>query len=213
MQTTTGCKINVSPASGRDIEREIGLVGSRGAIEAAKRAIMDKVHAVVSGISTIMLIHPPSSCAFAYSQYRRRRIVRQEEVIVMISTVIVIRRITSNHLDSRKMHHLLKLPMLKVPKVPNLVNTIRMLHMAGITPILRSGGPTLRNNSHRMVVRPRLGQHRPVVDLSSDLLHTRRAPLHIRDSGDFDENPLYFLWIDLSMIFSALMRIIVRLLR
>ena len=98
----------------------------------------------------------------------------------MISTVIVIRRITSNHLDSRKMHHLLKLPvpkvpMLKVPKVPNLVNKIHMLPMAGITLILRSGGPTLRNNSHRMVVRPRLGQHRPVVDLSSDLLHTRRA--------------------------------------
>ena len=47
MQSTTGCKINVSPATGRDIEREIGLVGSRGAIDAAKRAIMEKVHAVV----------------------------------------------------------------------------------------------------------------------------------------------------------------------
>ena len=47
MQTTTGCKINVSPATGRDIEREIGLVGSRAAIDAAKRAIMEKVHAVV----------------------------------------------------------------------------------------------------------------------------------------------------------------------
>ena len=93
----------------------------------------------------------------------------------MISTVIVIRRITSNHLDSRRMHHLLKLPMLKVPKVPNLVNKIRMLPMAGITLILRFGGPTLRSNSHRMVVRPRLGQHHPVVDLSSDLLRTRRA--------------------------------------
>ncbi|KAL8811467.1 MAG: hypothetical protein Q9223_007525 [Gallowayella weberi] len=46
MQQTTGCKINVSQPNGRDIERDIGLVGSRGAIEAAKRAIMDKVHAV-----------------------------------------------------------------------------------------------------------------------------------------------------------------------
>ncbi|KAL8825605.1 MAG: hypothetical protein Q9191_004310 [Dirinaria sp. TL-2023a] len=46
MQTQTGCKINVSPASGRDIEREIGLVGSRVAIDAAKRAILEKVHAV-----------------------------------------------------------------------------------------------------------------------------------------------------------------------
>ena len=48
MQNDTGCKINVSPASGRDIQREIGLIGSRGAIEAAKRAIMAKVDAVVS---------------------------------------------------------------------------------------------------------------------------------------------------------------------
>lgn len=47
MQSTTGCKINVAPASGQDYEREIGLVGSRVAIEQAKRAIMDKVEAVV----------------------------------------------------------------------------------------------------------------------------------------------------------------------
>jgi far upstream element-binding protein len=46
MQNQTGCKINVSPASGRDVEREIGLVGTRNAIEAAKRAILDKVDAV-----------------------------------------------------------------------------------------------------------------------------------------------------------------------
>ncbi|KAL6244929.1 hypothetical protein RBB50_008457 [Rhinocladiella similis] len=46
MQNQTGCKINVSPASGRDVEREIGLVGSRHAIDAAKRAIMDKVDTV-----------------------------------------------------------------------------------------------------------------------------------------------------------------------
>jgi far upstream element-binding protein len=49
MQTTTGCKINVSQASGADIEREIGLVGSRQAIEDAKKAIWDKVDSVVSG--------------------------------------------------------------------------------------------------------------------------------------------------------------------
>ncbi|KAI4172734.1 MAG: hypothetical protein LQ346_008533 [Caloplaca aetnensis] len=48
MQQTSGCKINVSQPNGRDIERDIGLVGSRGSIEAAKRAIMDKVHAVVT---------------------------------------------------------------------------------------------------------------------------------------------------------------------
>lgn len=47
MQNLTGCKINVSQASGRDIEREIGLVApNRQAIDAAKRAIMEKVDAV-----------------------------------------------------------------------------------------------------------------------------------------------------------------------
>jgi far upstream element-binding protein len=47
MQNATGCKINVSQASGPDVEREIGLVGNRQAIEAAKRAIQEKVDTVV----------------------------------------------------------------------------------------------------------------------------------------------------------------------
>lgn len=47
MQSDTGCKINVSQASGADIEREIGLVGSRQAIDDAKRAIWEKVDQVV----------------------------------------------------------------------------------------------------------------------------------------------------------------------
>lgn len=47
MQSDTGCKINVSQASGADIEREIGLVGSRQAIDDAKQAIWDKVDQVV----------------------------------------------------------------------------------------------------------------------------------------------------------------------
>ncbi|OJD31791.1 kh domain-containing protein [Diplodia corticola] len=46
MQNSTGCKINVSQASGADIEREIGLVGTRQAIEDAKGAIWDKVDTV-----------------------------------------------------------------------------------------------------------------------------------------------------------------------
>ena len=46
MQNQSGCKINVSPATGRDIEREIGLVGTRYAVESAKRLIMEKVDAV-----------------------------------------------------------------------------------------------------------------------------------------------------------------------
>jgi far upstream element-binding protein len=47
MQSTTTCKINVSQASGADIEREIGLVGTRQAIEAAKKSIWEKVDMVV----------------------------------------------------------------------------------------------------------------------------------------------------------------------
>ncbi|KAI0137157.1 hypothetical protein BJ170DRAFT_699309 [Xylariales sp. AK1849] len=47
MQSTTGCKINVSPSSGPgETEREIGLVGSRDAINRAKLAIEDKVDTV-----------------------------------------------------------------------------------------------------------------------------------------------------------------------
>ncbi|KAF2460318.1 hypothetical protein BDY21DRAFT_161891 [Lineolata rhizophorae] len=48
MQNSTGCKINVAQASGADIDREIGLVGSKAAIEAARQAILEKVETVVS---------------------------------------------------------------------------------------------------------------------------------------------------------------------
>jgi far upstream element-binding protein len=54
MQNSTGCKINVTPASGRDVQREIGLIGTRQAIEAAKRTIMAKVDAVVSIRNTVV---------------------------------------------------------------------------------------------------------------------------------------------------------------
>ena len=48
MQATTNCKINVTPSSGQgEKEREIGLVGSREAIAAAKRAIDEKVDAAM----------------------------------------------------------------------------------------------------------------------------------------------------------------------
>ena len=85
---------------------------------------------------------------------------------MMISIMIVILRITSNHMDNLKVHHLLKLPMLKVPKAPNPVVKIRMLPMAGIRPILRFGGPILRSKANSLnLVKARLGQHRLVVDL------------------------------------------------
>ena len=50
MQDHTNCKINVSQPSGRDIEREIELIGTRSAIQQAKNAINEKVQAVVSFI-------------------------------------------------------------------------------------------------------------------------------------------------------------------
>lgn len=46
MQNISGCKINVQPPYGRDIEREIQLVGSRNAIEQAKIVIMNKITSV-----------------------------------------------------------------------------------------------------------------------------------------------------------------------
>ena len=62
MQNVTGCKINVSQPSGRDIEREIGLIGTRSAIEYAKHAIMEKVRAVVGSSTPITVsqanLHP-----------------------------------------------------------------------------------------------------------------------------------------------------------
>jgi far upstream element-binding protein len=58
MQSETGCKINVSQASGADIEREIGLVGTRQAIDDAKRAIWEKVDQVVCSYVGVL----PSQC-------------------------------------------------------------------------------------------------------------------------------------------------------
>jgi far upstream element-binding protein len=52
IQATSGCKVNVSPSSGPgEVERQIGLIGTRDAIERAKQAIMDKVEAVVRASS------------------------------------------------------------------------------------------------------------------------------------------------------------------
>ncbi|OAX84815.1 hypothetical protein ACJ72_00807 [Emergomyces africanus] len=43
MQAVTGCRINIQSPVGRDAEREVTLVGSRAAIEEAKRMIMEKI--------------------------------------------------------------------------------------------------------------------------------------------------------------------------
>lgn len=57
MQNVTGCKINVAPpAHGPDITREIGLIGSHNSIDQAKRAVWDKVNAVVRFFRQILLM-------------------------------------------------------------------------------------------------------------------------------------------------------------
>lgn len=57
MQTNSGCKINVNPSSGpNEVEREIGLVGTRDAIARAKQAIEAKVEAAVC------FVHKFSGC-------------------------------------------------------------------------------------------------------------------------------------------------------
>jgi len=56
MQSTTGCKINVSQPQQPDIQRQIGLVGTPAAIEEARRAIYDKVDTVVRIPSLVLVI-------------------------------------------------------------------------------------------------------------------------------------------------------------
>ena len=75
MQAETGCKINVSP--GQEAEREIGLVGSRDAIERAKLAIMEKVHTVVSPVAR------PSSHRNSPHNSRKRTIAQAVEEAVV----------------------------------------------------------------------------------------------------------------------------------
>ena len=85
MQNTTGCKINVSPATGQDFEREIGLVGSRDSIERAKHAIMEKVHAVVCLL--ILLTSLDSHQSLTLSHSRRRTAAAVEAQITKPNTI------------------------------------------------------------------------------------------------------------------------------
>ena len=84
MQNTTGCKINVSPATGQDFEREIGLVGSRDSIERAKHAIMEKVHAVVCFL--ILFTSSGSHQSLTPSHSRRRTAAAVEAQIIKTNT-------------------------------------------------------------------------------------------------------------------------------
>jgi far upstream element-binding protein len=90
MQSTTGCKINVSPSSGAgEVEREIGLVGSRDAIAAAKRAINDKVDAVVSHSIQCWLKEPTNMV------YSNQRIQRKAATVDAVPLRMIIMTVTA----------------------------------------------------------------------------------------------------------------------
>lgn len=69
MQNSTGCKINVNQPGNPDVERKIDLVGSRTAIEAAKRVIWEKVDTVVS----VRARDRGSTASLTYMQIQRDR--------------------------------------------------------------------------------------------------------------------------------------------
>lgn len=130
MQATTGCKINVSPASGQDFQREIGLVGTRGSIEQAKRAITDKVNAVVRSNSS--LLHEN---LLIYD--RRKRTVLVVERIVMTSTMIDTHILRSSSSSSRRMAN--QIQSHHNPKQALVKSWIPMHPMVAIRTTLRCG--------------------------------------------------------------------------
>lgn len=123
MQADTGCKINVSQASGADIEREIGLVGTRQAIDDAKRAIWDKVDQVVSNSGQLSLI------TSLISRRRRRTQAAAVEVAAATVAVTMATTVTATHNSNPAMDKALhnQLPLLSQPKVTQqLTHTPRM---------------------------------------------------------------------------------------
>lgn len=94
MQGVTGCKINVSQPQQPDIQRQIGLVGSRAAIEEAKRAIYEKVETVVSTRSrSHNCPRQPTNCP---SNNVTVKVVAEIEVLVSVMTEATVTN-THNH--------------------------------------------------------------------------------------------------------------------
>lgn len=114
IQSTTGCKINVSPKQAGETDREIGLVGSRDAIAAAKRAIEDKVEAVVS--------LPPHHSRNEANFYRQPRVAVEVEVVTIMVIDPTLNQLIRNHKDKphnnnqpkQDPHPVEKIPMLPV---------------------------------------------------------------------------------------------------
>lgn len=143
MQNQTGCKINVSPATGRDVEREIGLIGSRHAIDAAKRAIMEKVDTVVScpelfshGIpltaSSVLALRVVKLAMTMWTDIQHNR-----QVILVVGCPPLSRLCRPSH--SNRLFH----PRLRVRQ-------IRMLLMAATKTIFRCGTRRLRRTNNKV---------------------------------------------------------------
>jgi len=105
MQNTTGCKINVSPSSGPgESEREIGLVGSRDAIAAARSAIEDKVEAVVSQVLYVDLF---PRTLLTYYRLKRTVEVEVEAVVTVLRITTTVIEVTpsSNNINPKEQIH------------------------------------------------------------------------------------------------------------
>lgn len=145
MQSTTGCKINVSQASGgADIEREIGLVGTRQAIEDAKKAIWEKVDSVVSmPFHKVCLEH-------TLTVNRNKRMAAVTVVIgkleAVIAAAIVIATHNSHPMASNPQPRLCLKDKL-TPPLQQTAQLIRMPFMAVTRTIWLCGIPRLLNSS------------------------------------------------------------------
>lgn len=98
MQATTGCKINVGQPEQPDVQRRIGLVGSRSAIDEAKGAIWEKVDTVVSlsiPASTYSLLILLSNNVTA--------MVVQENSVLLVTRPMVVTTNTHSSLNSKLM--------------------------------------------------------------------------------------------------------------
>jgi hypothetical protein len=150
MQSETGCKINVSQASGADIEREIGLVGTRQAIEDAKRAIWEKVDQVVSTLHCL-----PRRVLTSCSVRRTTAVDVTMAMAVAVPTGAMITTHNSLSLPLMLTEALPQRSLLRLQLTPPVVQLlIPMPSMVVIRTISPCGMLRLPNNSNKAAHRP-----------------------------------------------------------
>ncbi len=173
MQNSTGCKINVSAASGpNDFEREIGLVGTRGSIEQAKNAIMEKVDAVVCTHELKPTIH---QLIIEISNRKIEVEVEAAELVRTINIVIVIgTHMLNSHTANKVLVKLHKVKLqLRLRRRRLVMPRIPMLHTVAIRRMSQCGMPPWpsSNNSNKAAVkvssRDHQEQHERVDDISN----------------------------------------------